>query len=274
MNPFRIDAPTEESLSCFNRDGYIAFPDAMTDTFREALIDEILSYNRINNFLSLSESERSQLTHPTHFFERPWNNRGPLSDALIDAPLIINLLQQTIETDYHFCHSAINLALAGAKRVPFHQDHHHWKHNNPVNISERNKFYIQILYYPNGFKHGDRSLCVIPGSHLVAPTPETTPEDLVSGKFDEDIGRKLEIVQLELPPGSFVYINARMFHGVDPKPVTSPQEYRIFLIDIFKQTGPPHRYTQEIPKEWTESANPYRKSLFNREPYTDNCWLN
>jgi hypothetical protein len=79
-------------------------------------------------------------------------------------------------------------------------------------------------------------------------------------------------VHLELPPGSFVYLNARMFHGVDPKPLDSPEPYRIFLIDIFKEAGPPHRYTQEIPQSWLDSASPDRAKLFDREPYTETCW--
>ncbi|MEE2711047.1 MAG: hypothetical protein VYA69_15795, partial [Gemmatimonadota bacterium] len=77
---------------------------------------------------------------------------------------------------------------------------------------------------------------------------------------------------LEMPPGSMVYINARMFHAVAPKPLNSPQPYRIFAIDIFKETGPPHRYTQEIPSEWMERANPERRKLFQRQPYTETCW--
>ena len=46
----------------------------------------------------------------------------------------------------------------------------------------------------------------------------------------------------------------------------------MFLIDIFKGAGPPHRYTQVIPKEWIEKANPDRMKLFSPEPYTEACW--
>ena len=72
--------------------------------------------------------------------------------------------------DYHFCHSALNLAPGGTGPIPFHQDHHHWKHENPVNFAERDGSYSQILYYPNGFCVGDLNLKVIPGSPLVDPS--------------------------------------------------------------------------------------------------------
>lgn len=270
--PFKLAAPTAADLASFDRDGYIAYPDVMTDDYREALIEEVISADPAAQFLGLSEEERSILERSTVHFVRPWNDRGPLSDALIDAPLIKALLEATIENDYHFCHSSMNLAMRGAETVRFHQDHHHWNHENPINLAERDNYYIQILYYPTGFTRGDRSLIAIPGSHRVPPTADVTPDRLLSGEFDEQAGRKLEAVHLELPPGSFVYLNARMFHGVDPKPLDSPEPYRMFLIDIFKEAGPPHRYTQEIPQSWLNSASPHRQKLFDREPYTETCW--
>ena len=95
---------------------------------------------------------------------------------------------------------------------------------------------------------------------------------MLAGEFDTEAGRPLREKRLELPPGSMVYINARIFHAVEPKPTDSPQPYRIFNIDIFKEAGPPHRYTQEIPAEWMARANPARKKLFMREAYTESCW--
>ena len=112
---------------------------------------------------------------------------------------------------------------------------------------------------------------------------------MLTGDFDGEVGRKLQEKRLELPPGSMVYINARIFHAVEAKPVDSAQLYRIFhaveakpvdsaqlyrifAIDIFKEAGPPHRYTQEIPEEWMASATPFRQKLFTREAYTEGCW--
>ena len=60
---------------------------------------------------------------------------------------------------------------------------------------------------------------IIPGRHRVVPTGDVTPDRLLSGECDDEAGRKLEAHRLELPAGSMVYLNARMFHGVEPKPL-------------------------------------------------------
>lgn len=270
---FRRDEPTAEEIASFHRDGYLAFPEIFTPAALAGLVEEVLAQEPVKAFLALSEAERGAQGDPFVYFVRPWNDRGYWSDRLIDAPLVTALLRATLGPEYHFCHSSMNLALRGAGRLGFHQDHHHWFHQNPVNLAEREKGYIQVLYYPNGFTRGDRSLCVIPGSHRVSPTPDVTPEALLRGEFDAQAGRELAVVEMELPPGSMVYLNARTFHGVSPKPIDSPQAYRIFMIDIFKEAGPPHRFTQEIPPEWLERATPERKRLFTREAYTPDCWM-
>ena len=269
---FRLNAPTTEHLEAFYRDGYIALPDIFTDEARSGLIEEILHLDGVREYMRGSDSESTTEDARRSYFARPWNDRGYWGDRLIDARLVTALLQATIGADYHLCHSALNLAPRGAASIGLHMDHHHWFHDNPINLDQRDKWYVQILYYPDGFTRGDRSLSVIPGSHRVVPTRDATAERLLAGEFDEQAGRKLELKHLELPPGSMVYLNARMFHGVAPKPLDSPQAYRIFVIDIFKEAGPPHRHTQEIPPAWLEGASPARLRLFEREPYTPDCW--
>ena len=274
MSPiFRIDAPSPEDIDAFHRDGYVAIPNVFTEEGLSGLTDEILHIDGAREFLHALDEEQGKPSKPSAYFVRPWNDRGPWADQLIDAPLVTALLQATIGPDYHFCHSALNIAPRGAGRVGFHQDHHHWRHDHPINLAERGKWYIQILYYPNGFTRRDRSLSVIPGSHRVPPTEGVTPEKLLSGEFDGVAGRELAVRHLELPPGSMVYLNARMFHGVEPKPLDSSQAFRLFAIDIFKEAGPPHRHTQEIPPEWIERAGPARKKMFVREAYTPECWI-
>ncbi|NKB70327.1 MAG: hypothetical protein GKR89_24925 [Candidatus Latescibacteria bacterium] len=268
---FRRSEPSAEEVAAFHRDGYIAYPDIMTDQGRQGLIEDMTQWDQARRFLALSEQERQAADNPDVFFVRPWDQRGPWADRLIDDEFIIALLDATIGPHYHFCHSAMNVARRGAGAGQLHQDHHHWNHGHPVNLDQRDKYYIQILYYPNGFKRGDRNLAVVPGSHKVAPL-EMTPERLLSGQCDAEAGRKLERLELELPPGSMVYINARMYHGIAAKPVDSPQPYRLFAIDIFKEAGPPHRYTQEIPAEWLAQATPHRRMLFERPPYVEGCW--
>lgn len=267
---FRLSGPSQADIDSFHNDGYIAYPDVLTDDAREGLIEEITQRfepaRKYIETLGNGDSERRA------YFIRPWNVRGEYSDRLIDDSFITALIHATIGDAYHFCHSALNIAPRGIGPIPYHQDHHHWKHENPVNFAERDKYYVQILYYPNGFTLGDRNLKVIPGSHKVAPTKEATPERMLAGNFDEESRRELKEKRLELPPGSMVYIDARIFHGVEAKPLDSPQLYRIFNIDIFKEAGPPHRYTQEIPEEWMARATPERQTLFRREAYTEGCW--
>jgi hypothetical protein len=265
---FRQTKPATADIEAFHRDGYIYYPDVMLDEARERLIEEIHQLEAVRQYLETPVSGEQQQS----YFARPWNDRGPCGDQLIDDLFVTSLLQATISDEFQFCHSALNLAPRGIGPLPFHQDHHHWKHDNPINLAERDKYYIQILYYPNGFSHGDRNLKVIPGSHLVAPTEEATPERMLAGKYDAEAGRRLKEVRLEVPPGSMVYINARIFHAVEAKPEDSPQAHRIFNIDIFKQSGPPHRYTQQIPVEWMEHASPQRRRLFARDAYEEGCW--
>ncbi|MCG9126712.1 phytanoyl-CoA dioxygenase family protein [Candidatus Poribacteria bacterium] len=267
---FRLSEPSPEDIDSFHNDGYIAYPDVFTDEGRDGLIDEITHH--FNPTREYIETLKNGAQPDRAYFIRPWNERREYSDRLIDDPFITKLLDATIENSYHFCHSALNIAPRGIGPIGYHQDHHHWKHENPVNHAERDNYYIQILYYPNGFSKGDRNLKVIAGSHRVAPTQEATPERMLAGEFDEEAGCKLEERRLDLPPGSMVYINARIFHAVESKPVDSSQLFRIFVIDIFKEIGPPHRYTQEIPEEWMTQATPFRQKLFDRRGYTEGCW--
>ena len=266
---FRLSGPTKADIDAFHDDGYIAYPDVLSDDARENLIAEITEYEPVRYCLNALEQDGEE---PKSYFIRPWNERRLYSDRLIDDSFITSLLRSTIGDDYHFCHSAVKIAPRGIGAVPYHQDHHHWRHENPINLAERDKYYVQILYYPNGFTLGDHNLKVIPGSHRVAPTESTTPERMLAGELDVEAGRTLREKRLSLPPGSMVYINARIFHAVEAKPLNSPQPYRIFNIDIFKEAGPPHRYTQEIPPEWIARANPMRRKLFTREAYTEGCW--
>lgn len=265
---FRLQSPAPADLDAFHNDGYIYYPDVLKDEARETLIDETLHLDDVRLYLDALD----KTPDPKSYFVRPWNDRGPTGHQLIDDPFVTALLQSTIGPDYHFCHSALNLAPRGIGPIPFHQDHHHWKHQNPINHAERDNYYIQILYYPNGFTCGDRNLKVIPGSHLVAPTEDATPERMLAGEYDAEAGRQLAEIRLEVPPGSMVYINARIFHAVEAKPADSVQGYRVFNIDIFKEAGPPHRYTQEIPRQWLQQAGPARQRLFSRKPYVDGCW--
>jgi hypothetical protein len=267
--PFRFEAPSTEQIAAFHEDGYIAFPDVLRDEALSGLLDEILAHETVADFLAKPEMERGE---DRGLGVRNWDNKKDWSDQLFDAPLVCALLQALKSDGFHFCHSTIGLTLRGAPRLRFHQDHHHWNHENQINIKERQRWYIQMLYYPVGFDRGDAELYVIPGSHRVAPLPQVTGESLLVGEHDEEAKRQLKVCALELPPGSMVFLNARCFHGVSPKPAASPQEYRILFNYVFKEIGPPHRYTQPIPPRWLDGASPYRRSLFDREAYSPDIW--
>ena len=271
---FRFDAPSADDLAAFHRDGYVAFPGVFNDDGLKGFIDEILTREQVIELFKKHDDELNQLPSPYRMNVRPWNNKGPWSDQLFDAPLVAALLRATIGEAVHFCHSSLNITLRGCGGIRAHMDHHHWLHDNPINIAERDKWYKQMLYYPNGFNLGDTNLAVVPGSHLSIPTTDRYAklEEFLVGKYNAQAGRELKLKHLQLPPGSMVFLNARTFHAVSPKPLDSPQEYRIFVAYIFKEAGPPHRFTQPIPPEWLESAGPERKKLFQREPYTEGCW--
>ena len=158
------------------------------------------------------------------------------------------------------------MSLPGAAGIDFHQDHHHWKHDNPINIAERQRWYIQMLYYPNGFRRSDASLALIPGSQRIGETPDLTPAKLLSGECDAEAGRPLKERALELPAGSMVFLNARCFHTVAAKPVDSPQQYRLFANYIFKEVGPPRRCTQPIPPGGWRGQMPIEKACSSAPP--------
>ena len=265
---FRITAPAAEDFAAFHAEGYVAFPAVLSDAGLAGLTDEILRHEAVAAYLekSAAEPDRLRLSY------RNWDDKDFWSDQLIDAPLVKALLQGLDSEGFHFCHSTLSLSLPGAAGIDFHQDHHHWKHDNPINIAERQRWYIQMLYYPNGFRRSDASLALIPGSQRIGETPDLTPAKLLSGECDEEAGRPLKEHALELPAGSMVFLNARCFHAVAAKPVDSPQQYRLFANYIFKEVGPPHRCTQPIPPQWLEGANSYRKSLFERPAYTPEIW--
>jgi len=265
---FRITAPSPDDLAAFHEDGYVAFPAVLSDAGLAGLTDEILRHQAVAAYLAKSPAKRDSL----RLSHRNWDDKEFWSDQLIDAPLVKSLLQALDSEGFHFCHSTLHLSLPGAGGIGFHQDHHHWKHDNPINIAERQRWYIQMLYYPNGFTRGDASLSVIAGSHRIGETPAVTPEKLLGGEYDDEAGRPLEERALELPAGSMVFLNARCYHAVSAKPVDSPQDYRLFSNYIFKEIGPPHRFTQPIPPRWLEGASPYRKSLFEREAYAPEIW--
>ena len=48
---FRISGPTEADIDSFHNDGYIVYPDVLTDEARENLIAEITEYEPVRQYL-------------------------------------------------------------------------------------------------------------------------------------------------------------------------------------------------------------------------------
>ena len=122
---FRVSGPTTADLDSFHDDGYILYPDVLTDEARENLIAEITEYEPVRKYLDALEQIGGE---PKSYFIRPWNERRLYSDRLIDDLFITSLLRSTVGDDYHFlsfCHEYRPHAALG--RFPYHQDHHHWK---------------------------------------------------------------------------------------------------------------------------------------------------
>jgi hypothetical protein len=87
---------------------------------------------------------------------------------------------------------------------------------------------------------------------------------------------RLPATDAELPPGSMVFIDARMYHAVYDKKEDS-ETTRPFLISIFKEAdiqdgvAVPHRFTQPIPACYPrESA--LHKMLFDRPAWSEDLW--
>ena len=266
MNLFRIRTLDKNDLEAFHRDGYLVFPDVLTCEAREGLITEMLSIKSVVEFFNKTASDLQRLGKPFRLSVKPWNEKGRWSFNLLDAPFVRTLLHEIIGTTCHFCHSSLAVSCPGAKGIQFHQDHHHWFNDSPLNHRERNRWYLQMLYYPNGFNKGDGCLSVLPGSH------QASPLDFPAERLAENDFGPFEPEDLEVPPGTMVLLNARVFHRVSPQHENSTQKYRLFTNYIYKEAGPPHLNTQKIPRHWLKGATAFRKTLLQRPPYSPGCW--
>jgi hypothetical protein len=110
---------------------------------------------------------------------------------------------------------------------------------------------------------------VIPGSDKVSafdgrlegPNLQRGGANMEAVLTGEEFG--LTQLELELPPGSFVFLNGRCFHGVAAKPKDSPEQARLFVFYVFKN-GPMHRHTAPIPAAWIPAAG-HRRMLLDRQ---------
>eukprot|EP01052_Picozoa_sp_SAG31_P013252 SAG31_NODE_793_length_12044_cov_12.886229_14_plen_264_part_00 len=204
-----------------------------------------------------------------------WPAPCSASFQLIDHEFVVSCVREAIGNRFHFCHCAYGYRVGGARGMGFHQDHHHWNHEHPVNLAERSKYYIQLLYYPGGFARGDGSLRFIPRSHALRPTDANrwinAGPALETGQHSNPSQPGWKVAEPSLPRGSMVLIDARMYHAVYDKPKDSAVPYRTYLNFIFKEEGPPHRFTQPIPACYPR-GDPIHDMLFDRESWSEEAW--
>ena len=247
----------------------------------------------------MSPEERAEARDPRnsvspHQFGplRNWDDKGPISDALMDPPLTMGFLEAVMGPKFNLCHSSMNITSRGhAERLPpgtfpgLHQDAGAGKVDRVASYASqqrqsdnytevRDDWYISCFYYVDGLQPGDGSLAILRGSHRLPPVelePGTLsgPEAAARLKeLSEEHGLKTEY--LDLPPGSLVIHNSMCYHGVEPKPPDAIKEHRIFADYIYKSFQYPKARTQYIPLEWLTSVKDdaerfaRRKVLFDR----------
>lgn len=310
MRVLRRDAHTAEELETFHRDGYVIFPGIMLDGARVTFRAELLSIEqRIDangpceisapRYLAMSEVKRAQARDARnsitkHQFGplRNWDCKGPVSDALMDAPLPMGFLEAVMGPKFNLCHTSMNITSRGhAQRLPpgtfpaLHQDAGASAADRIASYTsqqsqfdnytkERDDWYVSCFYYVDGLQAGDGSLCILPGSHRLPPVqiiPGTLSNAEANARLETLIEEHGLVPQmLDLPPGSLIIHNSMCYHGVEPKPPDSEKEHRIFADYIYKSYHYPKARTQPIPLEWLTRVKDdpvryaRRKILFDR----------
>ena len=279
----------------FRRDGFVIFEGALTAVASRALSDEILQSEASVAAFASGGSGRTSSMRGAGAIE----SCGPYADALLDAPLIQQLLGRVfVGGRYEVCHTTFSARPRGSAGGGLHQDFAFGP--SPWCDPGTEKLYqsISLFVYPLGFKRGDCALTVVPRScHISA-------FDLLAGPSLEDKLSQPQLLErlstryglqpqeLELPPGSFLVCDNRTWHSVSHKPLESPQPYRLFRnyvrapllgphggcnrsfiarfvvstdVQVFKTAGsPPHQSTQPIPAKWLVGASEHRTMLFAR----------
>eukprot|EP01050_Picozoa_sp_SAG11_P015316 SAG11_NODE_1973_length_3979_cov_5.654897_3_plen_275_part_00 len=215
----------------FRRDGFLIFEGALLPATSRALSDEILQAEvSVEAFRHPDGPRRSSMRGAGAI-----DSCGPYADALLDAPLIQQLLGRVfVGGRYEVCHTTFSARPRGCAGGGLHQDFAFGP--SPWCDPGTEKLYqsISIFVYPLGFKRGDCHLSVVPGScHISA-------FDLLAGPSLKDTLSQPQLLdrlstryglhprKLELPPGSFLVCDNRTWHAVSDKPLDSPQPYRLF----------------------------------------------
>ena len=72
---FRLSGPSDADIDSFHNDGYIVYPDVLTDQAKGNLIAEITEYAPVREYLDASKQNGGE---PKSYFIRPWNETPAL----------------------------------------------------------------------------------------------------------------------------------------------------------------------------------------------------
>jgi len=253
MTIFNREFISKEEVAEFRDKGILIFPNVLAEASRDAIQQEILESPQVRAYLNHHESARVIGDRPLRLKLIPWTDQGEMSFELLLDSFVHTLLRSLIGPTYHLCHIAVRIALPGSKGVGLHQD------NRPENAAHRSRMYLQLMYYPSGASHDDGGLLFVPGSHRIldlgdfaplGPPIESTTIERLNELYHQQVGHSPVARKLTLLPGTLVCMDARLFHAVGPRPAGSGRPPRILLNHVFKEPGPPHRYTQAIPDHW------------------------
>jgi hypothetical protein len=160
MSVFTMEEPPADFLEVLDSTGCYVFPGVLTPEGSQQIVAEMYATQQAQTWLAGADGVGSDTLNlrPDNMLVRGpvdkdaaagvslWPAPGSACFSLIDSPLVIACLDLAVAgNDFHYCHGAFGFRRPGVGGIAFHQDHHHWKHDNPVNIVGRKKRYIQLL---------------------------------------------------------------------------------------------------------------------------------
>jgi ectoine hydroxylase-related dioxygenase (phytanoyl-CoA dioxygenase family) len=176
-----------ELMSQVQKDGYIVFENVLdADTLQavRAAAKELLTHKGRNNF----EGFKTQRIYSVIAKTMACN-------ALVEHPLIMALLDQTLMPGYLLSQLQVINILPGEAQQPLHMDDGFYPIERP-----RKAFSAATVWAIDDFTSDNGGTVVIPGSHTWG---EKQPDN-------EDLERQINV---EMPAGSVVYFLGNLWHG-------------------------------------------------------------
>jgi hypothetical protein len=158
---FTADEPPPDFLEVLDRTGCFVFPGILTPHGARQIVDEMYATKQAQTWQAgagETGSDTLNIRADNMLVRGPvdedaaagvslWPAPGSACFSLIDSPVVIKCLELAVPSkQFHYCHGAFGFRRPGTGGIAFHQDHHHWKHENPVNLAGRATRYIQLLW--------------------------------------------------------------------------------------------------------------------------------